>query len=181
VDFKGQHVLEIRPASGFLTFKMEQDGADVVEFDVAPGLSPDVMPTPGLDLEEVRQQFARDTRSVRAAWWHFHREFGSKSQAIYGDIYDIPKDIGTFDLSVMGAIPNRARQPRHARGRFNGLIPDLGGWCCEPDSDRADFGLAFWSDVGYLPAVCIRCLERRSIGHVIQRKKPPEKATGMAN
>jgi hypothetical protein len=104
VDFKGQHVLEVGPASGFLTFKMEQDGADVVAFDVAPGVSPDVMPTPGLDLEEVRQQFARDTKSVRAAWWHFHREFGSKSKAIYGDIYNISKDIGTFDLSVMGAI-----------------------------------------------------------------------------
>jgi hypothetical protein len=104
VDLKGQRVLEAGPASGFLTFKMEQAGADVVAFDVAPGISPDVMPTPGLDLDNVRQQFARDTRSVRAAWWYFHRQFASRSRAIYGNIYEMPKDIGTFDVSIMGAI-----------------------------------------------------------------------------
>jgi hypothetical protein len=104
VDFKGQRVLEVGPASGFLTFKMEQNGSDVVAFDVAPGVSPDVMPTPGLDIENVRQQFARDTKSVRAAWWYFHREFSSNSKAVYGNIYEMPKDIGSFDVSVVGAI-----------------------------------------------------------------------------
>jgi hypothetical protein len=104
VDLSGRRVLEVGPASGFLTFKMEQDGADVVAFDVAPGASPDVMPTPGLDLDDVRRQFARDTKSVRTAWWYFHGEFGSRSRAIYGNIYEMPKDIGTFDVSVMGAI-----------------------------------------------------------------------------
>jgi len=104
VDFKDRRVLEVGPASGFLTFKMEQDGANVVAFDVAPSVSPDVMPTPGLDLEAIRQRFARDTKSVRSAWWHFHRAFGSNARAVYGNVYDLPKDIGTFDVSVMGAI-----------------------------------------------------------------------------
>ena len=101
-DFSGRRVLEIGPASGFLTFKMEQAGAEVVAFDVAPGVTPDIMPCE--DQAAVERQFAINTRSVRAAWWYFHREFRSRSKAIYGDVYRMPKDIGTFDTSVMGAI-----------------------------------------------------------------------------
>ena len=101
---RGLRVLEVGPASGFLTFKMEKEGADIVCFDVAPGVSPDVMPMPGSDLEETRRQFAINTKTVRAAWWYFHRIFASNAKALYGNIYDIPKDIGTFDVSVIGAV-----------------------------------------------------------------------------
>ncbi len=34
VDFAGQRVLEIGPASGFLTFEMEKRGAEVVSVEV---------------------------------------------------------------------------------------------------------------------------------------------------
>jgi hypothetical protein len=103
-DLKGKSVLEIGPASGFLTFKMENEGANVVCFDVAPNISPDVMPTPGLDHEAIRKQFARDTHSVRAAWWYFHKIFKSRATAVYGNIYEMPADIGTFDVTVIGAV-----------------------------------------------------------------------------
>jgi SAM-dependent methyltransferase len=103
-NLRGCRVLEVGPASGFLTFKMEQNGAEVIGFDVAPGVSPDVMPMPEAEHEEIKQQFARDTYSVRAAWWFFHRLFASKSRVVYGNIYDMPKDIGTFDVSVLGAV-----------------------------------------------------------------------------
>jgi hypothetical protein len=102
--FQGERVLEVGPASGFLTFNMEQEGADVVCFDVAPGVSPDVMPMPKADLEATRSQFALDTKTVRSAWWYFHRLFRSKAKALYGNIYEIPEDIGTFDVSVIGAV-----------------------------------------------------------------------------
>ncbi len=102
--FKNSRVLEVGPASGFLTFKMEQEGADVVCFDVAPGVSPDVMPLPQSDLDETRKQFAIGAHTVRTAWWYFHRVFESKSRAIYGDIYKMPNDIGRFDVSVIGAV-----------------------------------------------------------------------------
>jgi SAM-dependent methyltransferase len=102
VDFSGRRVLEVGPASGFLTFKMEAAGADVVTFDVAPGVSPDIMPCK--NHAAVERLFAINARSVRAAWWYFHREFSSKSRAIYGDIYHMPQDIGTFDTSVIGSV-----------------------------------------------------------------------------
>src|ERR1700716_716011 len=39
VAFAGQRVLEIGPASGFLTFEMEKRGADLVAVEVRAGIS----------------------------------------------------------------------------------------------------------------------------------------------
>ena len=38
VDFAGRRVLEIGPASGYLTFHMEGQGAEVVALEIADGL-----------------------------------------------------------------------------------------------------------------------------------------------
>ncbi len=43
-DFKGKRVLDVGAASGFLTFSMEKQGADVVSFDMASGAQWDVVP-----------------------------------------------------------------------------------------------------------------------------------------
>ena len=45
-EFSGKRVLEIGPASGFLTFEMERRGADVVCFDVAEEIGWDFVPHP---------------------------------------------------------------------------------------------------------------------------------------
>src|SRR5580658_9967680 len=43
-DFKGKRALDVGAASGFLTFSMEQQGAEVVSFDMASGGQWDVVP-----------------------------------------------------------------------------------------------------------------------------------------
>src|SRR5438094_8067518 len=53
VDFAGQRVLEIGPASGFLTFEMEKRGADVVSVEVTAEHGWDFVPYPAARLEEV--------------------------------------------------------------------------------------------------------------------------------
>ena len=46
VDFAGQRVLEIGPASGFLTFEMEKRGADVISVEVTDEHGWDFVPYP---------------------------------------------------------------------------------------------------------------------------------------
>src|SRR5689334_17854377 len=46
VDFDGQRVLEIGPASGFLTFEMEKRGAEVVSVEVTAEHGWDFVPYP---------------------------------------------------------------------------------------------------------------------------------------
>ena len=53
VDFGGQRVLEIGPASGFLTFEMEKRGADVISVEVTDEHGWDFVPYPDARLEEV--------------------------------------------------------------------------------------------------------------------------------
>src|SRR5436305_12646349 len=53
VDFAGQRVLEIGPASGFLTFEMEKRGAEVVSVEVTAEHGWDFVPYPAARLEEV--------------------------------------------------------------------------------------------------------------------------------
>lgn len=156
VQFENKRVLEIGPASGYLTFKMEGEGGEIVSFDVAPNVSPDVMPCARLDHGQVRRQFARDTHSVRAAWWYFHKMFGSKAKAVYGDIYRMPRDIGTFDVSVLGAVLLHLANPFAALTevarltRQTIIIADLydkrldGGAFMEINPHRGKEGLMAW-------------------------------------
>lgn len=104
VDFKDLRVLEFGCASGFLTFWMEQQGAEVVGVDLPPGFPPDLVPLPGIDLEANAASGAVTARQVRNSWWFGHRELNSKAQALYADIYRLPDDIGRFDVSTFGSI-----------------------------------------------------------------------------
>src|SRR5262249_56258160 len=53
VSFAGRRVLEIGPASGFLTFEMEKRGAEVVSVEVTAEHGWDFVPYPASKLEEV--------------------------------------------------------------------------------------------------------------------------------
>ncbi len=45
------------------------------------------------------------------AWWHLHRMLGSSATFVQGNIYDMPADLGTFDITVVGAILLHLREP----------------------------------------------------------------------
>ncbi len=56
VDFAGQRVLEIGPASGFLTFEMEKRGADVISVEVTDEHGWDFVPYPELQSRRLAIQ-----------------------------------------------------------------------------------------------------------------------------
>jgi hypothetical protein len=103
-DLKGLRVLELGPASGYLSLKMEEMGAEVVAFDLPPGAAPDLLPIPGISDEASFQSKVLGIDRMRNSWWYFHRLFGSKNKAGYGDIYHLPKWLERFDVSLFAAI-----------------------------------------------------------------------------
>jgi hypothetical protein len=107
----GRRVLELGPATGWLTVWMEQQGASVVGFDLGWDLAPDLLPLPGLDLEVTRAAQVAFLCRVQNAWWYLRREYELKAQAVYGPIYDIPSDIGRFDVAIFGSILLHLRDP----------------------------------------------------------------------
>lgn len=104
VDFAGRRVLEFGPASGFLTFHMEAQGAEVVIFDLAPGMVQDLLPLPGVDIEAHIRSGTRFAEQVRNSWWFAHRKRASRARAVYGDIYNLPPDLGRFDIATFSSI-----------------------------------------------------------------------------
>ena len=72
VDFAGQRVLEIGPASGFLTFEMENRGAEVVSVEVTEEHGWDFVPYPTARLEEVFGPRRIVMQQLKNSYWFSH-------------------------------------------------------------------------------------------------------------
>jgi O-methyltransferase len=111
VDFAGQRVLEIGPASGFLTFEMEKRGADVIAVEVTAEHSWDFVPYPAAKLEEVIAPRRIVMQQLKNSYWFSHAAHQSKSKIYYGDVYNLPAALGQFDIAVMGSVLLHCRDP----------------------------------------------------------------------
>jgi len=112
VDVAGKQVFELGPATGYLTFWMERQGAEVVSFEAGFDVPIDTLPFRGEDKPEERQLVMEQTIDPNHdAWWYLHRTFGSSAKFVQGNIYDMPGDLGTFDITLVGAILLHLREP----------------------------------------------------------------------
>jgi O-methyltransferase len=112
VNVAGKRVLELGPATGYLTFYLERMGAEVVAFEAGFDVSIDVLPFRGREEPEERRRVMQDTIDRNHdAWWYLHRTLGSSATFVQGNIYDMPADLGAFDITVVGAILLHLREP----------------------------------------------------------------------
>ena len=103
IDFAGERVLEIGPASGFLTIEMERRGADVVAVELPDGVGWDFVPFPEAFLAPIREKQIAGMPRLKNSFWFTHAANKSKAALIHADIYDLP-DIGEFDVAVLGSV-----------------------------------------------------------------------------
>src|SRR5580658_6153280 len=112
VDVAGKRVLELGPATGYLTFYMERMGAEVVSFEAGFDVSIDLLPMKGVEQPEEKRRVMQETIDRNHdAWWYLHRAYGSSAKFVQGNIYDLPADLGTFDITLVGAILLHLREP----------------------------------------------------------------------
>jgi O-methyltransferase len=111
VDFSGQRVLEIGPASGFLSFEMEKRGGDVVSVEVTDDHGWDFVPYPAERLEEMFGPRLIVMQQLKNSYWFSHSAHQSKAKVYYGDVYNLPAALGQFDIAVMGAVLLHCRDP----------------------------------------------------------------------
>lgn len=125
-EFLGRRVLELGPASGYLTFHMERQGAEVVALDAGVAAPVDVLPVDGADMSHEQAKVMTTVERLQNAWWYMHRHYGSSAAMIRGDIYHLPADLGRFDVSVFAAILLHLREPwgalAQAAARTSGRI-----------------------------------------------------------
>lgn len=110
VDFKGKRVLDIGAASGFLTFYVERQEAEVVAFDLSERQSWDIVPFPG-EYDEKVLKLKSGIKRVNHSFWLCHRAYGSNAKVVYGTVYAIPNDLGTVDISIFGCVLLHLRDP----------------------------------------------------------------------
>ena len=111
VGLRGKRVLEIGTASGFLCFTMERMGAQVVAYDLSAGQDWDIVPYAGLDYAGRLSDGRRLIQRLNNAYWFAHKAFGSAARVMHGTVYEIPEDIGEFDICTFGSILLHLRDP----------------------------------------------------------------------
>jgi len=111
VDLAGKRVLEVGPASGFLTMEMEKRGADVVAVELPDDPGWDVVPYPA-SVREPAMGPRRDVmRKLKNSFWFTHAAFGLKAKLIYEDIGRLPPSLGRFDVAVIAAVLLHSSNP----------------------------------------------------------------------
>lgn len=111
IELNGKRVLEIGPASGFLTVEMERAGAIVTAVEVPDSPGWDFVPYPPCVLEPIQSQRAEHMRRIKNSFWFTHSVSRSNSRLIYCDVYDLPPVLGQFDVAVMGSVLLHTRNP----------------------------------------------------------------------
>lgn len=116
VDFQGKTVLDVGTASGYLTFEMEKRGATVTSFDIRNPDDWNYVPYvhPGANPRKSAEIRRGNIEKIRNGYWFAHKSLGSKARMFYGDVYHIPKEIGQFDIVMLGMILPHLRDPFQA-------------------------------------------------------------------
>ena len=108
VPLAGKTVLDVGTASGFLTFEAEKRGGQVVSVDAISPAVWDRVPTLASLYVKNHALWERSNSqymtALKNSYWLAHREFNSKARVYYGNIYDLPSELGQFDVVMVGQI-----------------------------------------------------------------------------
>lgn len=74
IDLNNISVLEVGPASGFLSFHMESQGASVTYVEPPLSYLWDTVPFGGYDFVSWRREFTAEIQQVRNSFWYVHHE-----------------------------------------------------------------------------------------------------------
>lgn len=110
-DFSGQSVLEIGPASGFLSFSMEQAGAMVTCVEPPMSYLWDIVPLKSVDVAAWRADFSPEIERVRNSFWYAHHALESRVRMVEVDPYRMPDSLGEFDVGVLASVLLHCRRP----------------------------------------------------------------------
>ncbi|MFL6589233.1 MAG: class I SAM-dependent methyltransferase [Chthoniobacterales bacterium] len=116
VDVTDKSVLDVGTASGFLTFEAEKRGANrVLSFDQSDGARQTFLPFKDKPYMRDRASWAVKYRAEIERWknayWLAHRLLNSKADVFYGDIYDLPGELGQFDIALVGSVLEHLSDP----------------------------------------------------------------------
>jgi len=127
VDVSGKSVIDIGTATGFLSFAAEQNGAsEVVSFDMAHARQQDFLPFKDKlhyrDPAAWAEKHNVEVEQWKNAYWLCHRLLNSRAKVFYGDIYNLPVELGQFDIAIVGSVLEHLSDPVTALASIARLV-----------------------------------------------------------
>lgn len=109
VSVEGKSVLDVGAATGFLSFEAEKRGAArVVSFDMSDPRQQTFLPFKdklySRDPDAWAEQYGKEIEQWKNAYWLSHRLLKSRAEVYYGNIYELPAELGQFDIAIVGSV-----------------------------------------------------------------------------
>ena len=60
---------------------------------------------------EIKRVMSRGIERINNGFWYAHQHLGSKARLVHGTAYNVPNEIGRFDVVTLGAILLHLRDP----------------------------------------------------------------------
>jgi O-methyltransferase len=115
LDYTGKSVIEIGPASGFLTVSMEKRGAHVVSIDNAEDEVWEYVPRTDLNIDQLMAERRKGQERVYKSWWYSQKAFGCSAKVVYCGVralQDIARSIRPqFDICLISGVLQHVRYP----------------------------------------------------------------------
>ena len=112
INFKNKTVLELGPASGYITFHMETLGGKVTCIDLSTEKdSWDIVPDCHHNWNIKGKNHMNNLKKVQNAFWYTHKALNSKAKVIYSHINNLPVNIGIYDVSLMSLVLLHLQNP----------------------------------------------------------------------
>jgi hypothetical protein len=109
VDLSEKSVIDVGAATGFLSFEAEKSGASrVLSFDIANARQQTFLPFKDKlyyrDPARWAEHYGAEVEQWKNAYWLCHRLLESRAEVYYGNVYDLPQELGQFDVAIVGAV-----------------------------------------------------------------------------
>jgi SAM-dependent methyltransferase len=111
IPYQGKRVLEIGPASGFLTFEMERRGAEVIAVEIPDNVGWEFVPYPREIIAPICPARLELVHRLKNGFWYAHAAHRSQVKVHYGDAYNLPPELGRFDIALMANVLLHTRSP----------------------------------------------------------------------
>ena len=109
VNLAGKSVIDVGAATGFLSFAAEgRDATRVLSFDISDPRQQTFLPFKDKLYYRAPARWAEtygaEIEQWKNAYWLCHRLLDSKADVYYGNIYDLPRELGQFDVAIVGSV-----------------------------------------------------------------------------
>lgn len=199
-DFTGRRIVEFGPASGALSVYLARLAGELVVVDLPFGSGPELVPHKGVDMAQAAASGAASAARLRNSWWYSKALLNYQAKAVYADLYQLPGDMGRFDIGVFGALLLHLSNPFRALAQAASLIDDA---LVVTDIDNAPvlhglprdhedypalmafnegklpFGIVHWWS--FSPAAIVRMLERLGFEDVRTDTHTPPRMAGKTS